>query len=166
VYHRQSKCEERGKRGADIDPSGFDAGKQVKGKKRHVLVDTLGLVLQAIVHPAHIQDRDGGIQLLTALAERFPLLAKLFADGAYQGPQFRQGVAQVRPQLATEIITRREQVQGFVALPKRWIVERTLAWLNRCRRLAKDFENRIRYAVAFVHLASIRLMSRKLCNHS
>lgn len=131
-----------------------------------MLVDTLGLVLQAIVHPANIQDRDGGIELLTALAERFPLLAKLFADGAYQGPQFRQGVAQVRPQLATEIITRREQLKGFVALPKRWVVERTLAWLNRNRRLAKDFENRTCSALAFVHLASIRLMLRKLCNHA
>src|SRR5262249_13872784 len=152
-----SKCEERRKRGPAIDPSGFDAGKHVKGKKRHVLVDTLGLVLQAIVHPAHIQDRDGGLQLLMALADRFPLLAKLFADGAYQGPQFRQGVAKLRPQLATEIITRSAQVKGFVALPKRWIVERTLGWLNRNRRLAKDFENRTRYALAFVYLASIRL---------
>jgi transposase len=131
-----------------------------------MLVDTLGLVLHAIVHPASIQDRDGGIQLLTALADRFPLLTKLFADGAYRGSQFRQGVAKLRPQLATEISTRGEQVKGFVALPKRWIVERTLAWLNRNRRLAKDFENRTRYAVAFLHLASIRLMSRKLCNCS
>ena len=131
-----------------------------------MVVDTLGLVLQAIVHPANLQDRNGGIMLLTALAERFPLLAKLFADGAYQGPQFREGVAQVRPALVIEIITRRDQGKGFVALPKRWIVERTLAWLNRCRRLAKDFENRIRYALAFVHLASIRLMVRKLCNPS
>jgi transposase len=131
-----------------------------------VLVDTLGLLLHAIVQPANIQDRDGGLELLRALGERFPLLAKLFADGAYQGPQFRQGVAKVRPQLAPEIISRREQVKGFVALPKRWIVERTLAWLNRNRRLAKDFENRTRYAVAFVYLASIRLMSRKLCNCS
>jgi transposase len=150
VYHRQSKCEECRKGGAGIDPSGFDAGKQVKGKKRHVLVDTLGLVLCTIVHPANVQDRDGGIQLLMALADRFPLLAKLFADGAYQGPQFRQGVAKVRPQLATEIITRREQVKGFIALPKRWIVERTLAWLNRNRRLAKDFENRTRFALGII----------------
>ena len=129
-----------------------------------MLVDTLGLLLYAIVHSANTQDRDGGIALLTALAERFPLLAKLFADGAYQGPQFRAGVAKVRPGLALEIITRRDQAKGFVALPKRWIVERTLAWLNRNRRLAKDFENRMRYALAFVHLASIRLMVRKLCN--
>lgn len=131
-----------------------------------MLVDTLGLLLQAIVQPANIQDRDGGIALLTALAERFPRLAKLFADGAYRGPQFREGVAKVRPELAIEIVTRRDQVKGFVALPKRWIVERSLAWLTRNRRLAKDFENRIRYALAFVHLASIRLMLRKLCNPS
>lgn len=131
-----------------------------------MLVDTLGLLLHTIVQPANRQDRDGGIELFTALADRFPLLAKLFADGAYQGPQFREGVAKVRPQLATEIITRREQAKGFEALPKRWIVERTLAWLSRNRRLAKDFENRTRYAAAFVYLASIRLMSRKLCNPS
>jgi transposase len=131
-----------------------------------LLVDTLGLVLQAIVHPANIQERDGGLLLLAALADRFPLLAKLFADGAYQGPQFRHALAKVRPQLATEIVTRSDQAKGFVVLPKRWIVERTIAWLNRCRRLAKDFENRTRYALAFVHLASIRLMLRKLCNSS
>ena len=129
-------------------------------------MDTLGRVLHASVHPASIQDRDGGIQLLTALGERFPLLAKLFADGAYQGPQFRQALAKVRAHLRTAIVTRSEHQEGFAVLPKRWIVERTLAWLTRCRRLAKDFENRIRYAAAFVSLASIRLMLRKLCNPS
>jgi len=129
-------------------------------------VDTLGLVLHAIVHPADIQDRDGGILLLSSLADRFPLLAKLFADGAYQGPLFHKALAKVRPQLKTEIITRSDQAKGFVVLPKRWIVERTIAWLNRCRRLAKDFENRTRTAAAFAHLASIRLMVRKLCNPS
>lgn len=129
-------------------------------------MDTLGLVLHAIVHAADIQDRDGGILLLASLGERFPLLAKLFADGAYQGPVFRQALATVRPQLTLEILTRRDQGKGFIVLPKRWIVERTIAWLNRCRRLAKDFENRTRQALAFVHLASIRLMLRKLCNPS
>jgi transposase len=123
-------------------------------------------VVHALVHPANIQDRDGGILLFTALADRFPLLAKLFADGAYQGPVFRQALAKVRPQLTVEIVTRRDQVKRFVVLPKRWIVERSIAWLNRCRRLAKDFENRTRYALAFVHLASIRLMLRKLGNPS
>ena len=149
-----------------MDPSGYDAGKQVKGKNRHVLVETLGLVLQALVTPASVQDRDGGKLLFLTLGERFPLLAQLFADQAYQGSQFAQALATLRPQLQIEIVTRQDQRQGFVVLPKRWIVERTLAWLNRCRRLAKDFENRLRYALAFVHLAAIRLMVRKLCNPS
>jgi len=131
-----------------------------------VLVDTLGLILHAIVQPANIQDRDGGILLLTALAGRFPLLERLFADAAYRGPQFRQALAEVRTRLKIEIVTRSAQDKGFVVLPKRWIVERTIAWLNRCRRLAKDFENRTRNARAFVQLASIRLMVRKLCNLS
>ena len=131
-----------------------------------MLVDTLGLVLHALVHSAHIQDRDGGILLLSALGERFPLLAKLFADGAYQGPVFRNALVTVRPQLTVEIVTRSDQTTGFAVLPKRWIVERTIAWLNRCRRLAKDFEARTRHALAFVYLASIRLRLRKLCNPS
>jgi len=166
VYYRQPECKKRGKRGAAIDPSGFDAGKRVKGKKRHVLVDTLGLLLHALVHPANVQDRDGGILLLSSLADRFPLLRKLFADGAYQGPVFGKALAKVRPQFQLEIIKRSDSVPGFVVVPKRWIVERTIAWLNRCRRLAKDFENRIRTATAFVQLASVRLMVRKLCNPS
>ena len=119
-----------------------------------------------MVHPANVQDRDGGIMLLSALAARFPLLAKLFADGAYQGPLFHKAVTKVRPQLKTEIVKRSDLAPGFVILPKRWIVERTIAWLNRCRRLSKDFENRTRHASAFVQLASIRLMLRKLCNSS
>src|SRR5215470_3553746 len=116
--YRQSECEECRKRGREVDPSGYDAGKQVKGKKRHVLVDTLGLVLQALVTPAHVQDRDGGQLLITSLGERFPLLAKLFADRAYQGPQFAQALASVRPQLQLEIVMRRDQAKGFVVLPK------------------------------------------------
>jgi transposase len=122
--------------------------------------------MHAIVHAANIQDRDGGILLLSTLGERFSLLVKLFADGAYQGPVFRQAVAKVLPSLTLAIITRSDQHRGFAVLPKRWIVERTIAWLNRCRRLAKDFENRTRQALAFLHLASIRLMLRKLCNPS
>ena len=166
MYYRQPKGEKRGKRGSRIDPSGFDAGKRSTGKKRHVLVDTLGLLLHALVHSATVQDRDGGILLLIALADRLPWLKKLFADGASQGPVFGKALAKVRPQLQLEIIKRSEAAPGFVVVPKRWIVERTLAWLNRCRRLAKDFENRLRIATALVQLASIRLMLRKLCNPS
>ena len=121
-------------------------------------------MLQAIVHSAGIQDRDGGIMLLASVFDRFSSLVKLFADSAYQGPIFRNALAQIRPGLETEIVKRPDQAKGFVQLPKRWIVERTIAWLNRCRRLAKDWENRNRNTLAFLKLASIRLMLRKLCN--
>ena len=116
------------------------------------------------MHPADIQDRDGGILVLSGLFGLFPFLLKLFADGGYQGPRFRKALAEVLPQLSVEIVKRSDQAQGFEVLPRRWVVERTFAWLNRCRRLAKDFENLTRNAVAFIHLASIRLMLRKLCN--
>ena len=107
-----------------------------------------------------------GASLLAPRGERFPGLAKLFADGASQGPGFRQALAKVLPQLLLEVITRSDQVKGFAVLPNRWIVERTIAWLTRCRRLAKDVEHLTRPALAFLHLASIRLMLRKLCNPS
>ena len=131
------------------------------------MVDTLGLLLHAIVHPADIQDRDGGVLLLSTLFGMYPFLLKLFADGGYQGPQFADGVAKwCLPQLAVEIVKRSDQAKGFEVLPMRWVVERTLAWLNRCRRLAKDFENLTDNALAFLRLASIRLMLRRLCNPS
>src|SRR3984957_495838 len=163
-HHRQPEREECGKRGACIDPPGYDAGKKIKGKKRHILVDTVGLLLHAVVHPADIQDRDGGVLLLSTLFGMYPFLAKLFADAGYQGPQFATAVAEVLPHLSVEIVKRSDQARGFVVLPMRWVVERTLAWLNRCRRLAKDFESLSRNARAFLQLASIRLMLRKLCN--
>ena len=94
----------------------------------------------------------------------FPFLKMLFADSGYQGPKFAKGLAKVLPHLDIEIVKRSAQVSGFVVLPKRWIVERTIAWLNRCRRLAKDWENLNRKGLAFLRLASIRLMLRKLCN--
>jgi putative transposase len=118
------------------------------------------------VHPADIQDRDGGIMLLSTLFGLFPFLQKLFADSAYQGPIFNGALAKILPCLKTEIVKRSDQAEGFEVLPKRWIVERSIAWLNRCRRLAKDFENLNRNALAFLLLASIRLMLRKLCNPS
>jgi transposase len=163
-HHRQPEREKRGKRGACIDPHGYDAGKKIKGKKRHILVDTLGLLLHVIVHPADIQDRDGGILVMATLFGMFPFLKTLFADSGYQGPKFAKALAKVLPHLDVEIVKRSDQVSGFVVLPKRWIVERTIAWLNRCRRLAKDWECLNRKALAFLRLASIRLMLRKLCN--
>jgi transposase len=126
----------------------------------------VGLLLHAVVHPADIQDRDGGILVLSSMFGLYPFLSKLFADAGYQGPQFHRALAEVLPHLTIEIVKRSDQAVGFEVLPRRWIVERTLAWLNRCRRLAKDFENLTRSAVAFIRLASIRLMLRKLCNPS
>jgi putative transposase len=136
----------------------------IKGKKRHILVDMQGLLLHADVHSADVQDRDGGIMLLATLFGQFPFLRKLIADSAYGGPLFQGKLAKLLPHLETEIVRRSDQVKGFAVLPKRWIVERSIAWLNRCRRLAKDWENLNRNALAFLKLASIRLMLRKLCN--
>jgi putative transposase len=164
LHRRQPEREKRRKRGPRIDPHGFDAGKLIKGKKRHILVDTQGLLLHSLVTSAGVQDRDGGILLLSTLFGMFPFLKKLFADAAYEGPLFHTALARILPYLETEIIKRSDQIKGFVVLPKRWIVERTIAWLNRCRRLAKDWENLNRSAYTFLRLASIRLMLRKLCN--
>ena len=108
--------------------------------------------------------RQRGIWLLATLFGPFPFLAKLFADSAYAGSIFHTGARQVLPNLGTEIVKRSDRAKGFVPLPRRWIVEGTIAWLNRCRRLAKDWENLNRNALAFLRLASIRLMLRKLCN--
>ena len=116
-----------------------------------------------MVHPADIQDRDGGVLVLSTLFGLYPFLQKLFADGGYQGPVFQKASAKILPHLQIDIVKRSDQAKGFELLPRRWVVERTFAWLNRCRRLAKDFENLTRNALAFVRLASIRLMLRKLC---
>jgi len=162
--HRQPERQERGKRGLSIDPPGYDAGKKIKGKKRHVLVDTQGLLMHAIVHAASIQDRAGGALLMASLFGAFPFLVKLYADGGYQGPQFQSALKRILARINLEIVKRSDQAKSFIVLPKRWIVERTLAWLGRCRRLAKDWECLNRKALAFLRLASIRLMLRKLGN--
>lgn len=128
------------------------------------MVDTQGLLMQAIVHAADIQDRDGGVLLMATLFGLYPFLLKLYADSGYQGPKFRQGMQQVCRHINVEIVKRTDQAK-FVVLPKRWLVERSIAWLNRCRRLAKDWECTNRNARAFLLWASIRLMLRKLCQN-
>jgi transposase len=120
--------------------------------------------MEAIVHSAGIQDRDGGVLLMTSLFGLYPFLLKLYADGGYQGPEFQHALKKALARVRIEIVKRCDQAKAFVVLPKRWIVERTFAWLGRCRRLAKDWENLNRKALAFLRLASIRLMLRKLCN--
>ena len=101
---------------------------------------------------------------MATMLGRFPSLLKLYADGGCQGPLFREAVAKIMAQVNVEIVKRSDQAKGFVVLPKRWVVERTFAWFGRCRRLAKDWECLNRKALAFLRLASIRLMLRKLCN--
>lgn len=120
--------------------------------------------MHAIVHTADIQDRDGGVLTLSTMFGLYPFLTKVFADGGYQGAKFRDALKTVLPDLSIEIVKRSDTAKGFEVLPRRWVVERTFAWLSRCRRLAKDFENLHRSALAFIRLASIRLMLRKLCN--
>ena len=101
--------------------------------------------------------------MLGTLFGRFPFLKRLFADGGYQGPVFAGAAAKAMPSLDIEIVKRSDTAQGFEVLPKRWVVERSLGWYGRCRRLAKDFENLNRTALTFLRLASIRLMLRRIC---
>jgi len=121
------------------------------------------LLLHALVHSAGIQDRDGGLLVMATLFGLYPFLLKLYADGGYQGPQFREGMERVLRHVDVEIVKRSDSAKGFTVLPKRWLVERTIAWLNRCRRLARDWECLNRSGLAFLRWASIRLMVRKLC---
>ena len=120
--------------------------------------------MHAIVHSADVQDRDGGALLMATLFGAFPFLLKLYADGGYQGPEFQSAMKRILARVHLEIVKRLGCAKGFVVLPKRWIVERTLAWLGRSRRLTKDWECLNRKALAFLRLASIRLILRKLCN--
>jgi len=120
-------------------------------------------LLHAIVHAADIQDRDGGMLVMATLFGMFPFLLKLYADGGCQGEQFQAAMSNVMRQVNVEIVKRSDTAKGFTVLPRRWIVERTIGWLNRCRRLAKDWECLNRSALAFLRWASIRIMLRKLC---
>jgi putative transposase len=143
---------------------GFDAAKLVKGRKRHIVTDTLGLMLFVIVHGADIQDRDGAVDLIKAIRHRFPWLRHLFADGAYSGAKLAAGL-KGHGDWTIEIIRRCDTAKGFKVLPRRWVVERTFAWLGRCRRLAKDWDRSIESATAWANIASIRIMTRRLATY-
>src|SRR5215470_3030378 len=159
--HRQPERQGRSKRGSALDPQGFDAGKKVTGRKRHILVDTLGLLLNVVVHPANLQDRDGvGLVLDQRTRRLFPFVERIFADAGYQGPRVAQAAASTGHWVVE--IVKRNELHKFVVLPKRWIVERTLAWISHNRRLARDFERYARSVAALVRLAMIRLMLRRL----
>jgi len=138
-------------------PCGYDAGKKIKGRKRHAMVDTDGRALVLQVHPASVQDRDGAVPLLKASRGCFPFVGLAFADTAYAAQRVRDATC-----IAIEIIRKIPGQLGFEVQPRRWVVERCFAWLGRNRRLAKDFEATIESATAFLYAASVLLLIRRL----
>jgi transposase len=142
-------------------PRGYDAGKKIKGRKRHIVTDTEGHLVGVQVHTADIQDRDGAVNVLGSIRRLYPWLRHVFADGGYSGDKLRGALAELGT-WTVEIIKRSDTARGFEVLPRRWVVERTFAWLGRCRRLAKDFEATIRSAVAWIFVAHIRMLTRRL----
>jgi transposase len=144
--------------------SGYDAGKKIKGRKRHVVVDTIGLLVGLVVHAADIQDRDGAPAVLSSIRNVCPWLRHIFADGAYAGPKLRGALDRIGA-WTLQIVKRSDKAKGFEVIPRRWVVERTFAWLGRCRRLAKDWEKSTASAEAWINVAHIRLTTRRLARY-
>lgn len=157
-HHRQPVRQDDGKRGLH----GYDAGKKVNGRKRHLLVDTLGLLIAVVIHPADIQDRDGAKLLLERLAETWKRLRLIWADGGYAG-QLIDWVRsrRKRRRVGMKIVKRSDDVKGFKVLPRRWVVERTFGWLGRQRRLSKDYEYLTDTSETMIYVAMIGLMLRR-----
>jgi putative transposase len=144
---------------------GCDAGKQTTGRKRHVLLDTLGLMWLLVVHPANLQDRDGAKLLLAALAVFCRRLRLIWAHGAYGGALIEWVAAlRLRATVRLEIVKREDGAKGWQVLPKRWIVERTFGWLSRSRRLGRDYEVCMAHSEAMIYIAMSHLMLRRLHN--
>jgi len=142
-------------------PRGYDAGKKVMGRKRHAMVDTDGRALELIVHPADVQDRDGAVPLLKQSRRRHPFVELAYADTAYNSPRVSDATS-----IYIKIVRKFADQTGFAVHPRRWVVERTFAWLNRNRRLAKDFEHSIRSATAFLYAAAAMLLIRRLARYA
>jgi putative transposase len=142
-------------------PRGLDPAKRIRGRKRHIVTDTQGFVLQSLVHAASVQDNHGAVPLLRALHGSRPTLHHVLADRVYRGRKLLEALADLGP-WRIEIVQRPTGVKGFQLLPRRWVVERTFAWLGRCRRLAKDFEASLASAQAWLLIASIRLLARRI----
>lgn len=140
---------------------GYDAGKRVKGRKVHALVDTLGLPLRLVVHSAAVQDRDGAALLLGKVRQRFPWLQCVFADGGYDAGQTHAAAAANHP-LRLEVVRRNPHAVGFEVIKRRWVVERTFSWFGRNRRLAKDYETLAATVLSFVILAAVQFGVRRL----
>jgi putative transposase len=180
LIYRDLRCAERNRAGKNADASaaimdsqsvktteegarsnGYDAYKNVKGRKRHLLVDTLGLPLSVYVTSADVQDRVGARCILAGLKPFVPRLKKIWADGAYAGEKLA-GWLEEQGGWELQIVERDRGVKGFEVLPRRWIVERTFSWLIRNRRLSKDYERLVQTSETFIKVAMIRLMLRRL----
>jgi transposase len=146
-------------------PRGFDAGKRIYGRKRHIVTDTNGLLLAVHVHSANVQDCHGAVPLLERLRRRFPTVRHVFADRVYRGDQLTKALSHCGP-WTIDIVERPPGVKGFQLLPRRWVVERTFAWFGRCRRLAKDFEASAATEVSWLLVAHLRLLTRRLARPS
>src|SRR5271167_2444559 len=142
-------------------PRGYDAGKKIKGRKRHIVTDTEGNLVGLVVHEANIQDRDGAPLVLASIRSRYPWLRHVFADAGYAGDKLKDAL-EGKGDWTIEIVRRPNAAEGFIVLARRWVVERTFAWLGRCRRLAKDFEATLESALAWLHIANVRVLTRKL----
>ncbi|OZM69864.1 IS5/IS1182 family transposase, partial [Amycolatopsis antarctica] len=147
---------------------GYDAGKRVRGRKRHLLVDTCGLVLRAMVHSASVQDRAGAKRVLTGIRDLFPLIGLVWVDGGYVNAVDASLVRWAHAQENIEVVAvpRNADVKGFQVLPRRWVVERTFGWLTRCRRLTRDYERKTSHAEAMIQVAMIRLMAARLAGEN
>lgn len=145
-------------------PRGYDAGKKTKGRKRHIVTDTDGNLLSLVTHGADVQDRDGAPGVIAQACESFPTLTLVFADGGYAGDKLKDALAATRG-TEIEIVKRPPGATGFVVIARRWVVERTFAWLGRCRRLAKDWEASIASADAWVLVAAIRRSARYIARN-
>jgi transposase len=143
---------------------GFDGGKKINGRKRHLVVDCLGLVVAVLVTAASVQDRDGACALLARLRARFSTITMVWADGGYAGRLVLWARAVLH--LSLTIVKRTDDVEGFVVLPRRWVVERTFGWLMRHRRLVRDYERLPEHHEAMVLWATIMIMTRQLVRHT
>lgn len=139
---------------------GYDAGKKINGRKRHIIVDCLGLILAVHVHPANIQDREGARETLLKIENSYPLLTLMWADGGYRGALVDW--VKIHLGMELEIVKRSNDVNGFEVLPWRWIVERTLAWISRNRRMSKDYERLPKTTESWIYLAMTSLMLKRL----
>jgi putative transposase len=145
-----------------VRESGFDGGKLIKGRKRHIVVDTIGYLIVVWVHAANIYDGHAARQVLTALFSIVDSVKKIWADGGYRGAEFIQWVKE-QFDCVLEVVEKKKTGEGFQVLPRRWIVERTFAWLGRSRRLSKDYERKPTSSAGHVYIASSRLMLRRIC---